>query len=81
MSYMTDIESILAEVNRATEPVEAVRDMIFERGGSWFIPETSSGIFEIQLAGLVGIGPSLSAAVDDWTVQANETLRKQQLGM
>ena len=78
---MTDIESILADVNRAAEPVQAVRDMIFERGGSWFIPETSSGIFEIQLAGLVGIGPSLSGAVDDWMVQANEALRKQNIAM
>lgn len=74
---MTDIASILADVSRATEPVNVIRDRVIEQGGSWCDPCTTPGIFEIQLAGLVGIGPSLTAAVDDWLVQANEALRNE----
>ena len=74
---MTDIASILADVSRASEPVTVIRDLVVEQGGSWCDPAATSGIFEVQLAGLVGIGPSQAAAVDDWILQANEAVRKE----
>lgn len=74
---MADIASILADVCRAPDPVTVIRDRVLEQGGAWCDPSATPGIFEIQLAGLVGIGPSLTAAVDDWLVQANEAVRKE----
>jgi hypothetical protein len=72
---MTDIASILADVSRATQPVAVIRDLVLQQGGSWCDPSTNAGIFEVQLAGLVGIGPSQAAAVDDWIVQARQAMQ------
>ena len=72
---MTDIADILAEVMHSPEPVDAIRAMVLAHGGSWADPENVSGLFEVQLAGLIGIGPSAASAVDDWVYQA-----KRQVG-
>jgi hypothetical protein len=70
---MSGITQILNQVNQAADPVETIRALVLEQGGHWYDPETSLGIVEIQLAGLVGIGPSVPSAVDDWILQARAT--------
>ena len=70
---MSKITQILNQVNKAADPVETIRALVLEHGGHWYDPETSLGIVEIQLAGLVGIGPSVPSAVDDWILQARAT--------
>jgi hypothetical protein len=72
---MTGIAQILAKISMASEPVEALRSAVLSQGGFWPDLQTGLGIFEVQLFGVVGIGPSQSAAVDDWIVQASERLR------
>ena len=62
---------LIAVLEQAPDPVEAVKTLVLAAGGTWVEPEPGiPGIAEIQLAGLVGIGPSLPAAVDDWLLQA-----------
>jgi hypothetical protein len=72
---MTGIAQILAKISMASEPVEALRSAVLSQGGFWPDLQTGLGIFEVQLFGVVGIGPSQSAAADDWVVQASERLR------
>ncbi|WP_044037311.1 hypothetical protein [Octadecabacter arcticus] len=72
---MTGIAQILAKISMASEPVEALRSAVLSQGGFWPDLQTGLGIFEVQLFGVVGIGPSQSAAADDWIVQASERLR------
>lgn len=67
---MDIIKEILADLTRTSDPVACLRDKVLADGGVWSDPERLPGIVEIQLAGLVGIGPSVAAAVDDWIVQA-----------
>ena len=71
---MTDIATLLSRIDAAAEPTETIRSLVLEHGGLWCDPENVTGIFEIQLAGLVGIGPSAASAVDDWTLQARAQL-------
>lgn len=70
---MVEITRILAEIRRAADPVQVARDLVLADGGAWLAPENHRGLFEIQLAGLVGIGPSARAAVEDWIAQAMAT--------
>lgn len=67
---METIKDILADLKRTSDPVAVLRNWIVAEGGVWSDPERLPGIVEIQLAGLVGIGPSVAAAADDWIVQA-----------
>jgi hypothetical protein len=67
---MSDIGDILSELKQGADPVQTIKTVVLTEGGVWYNPEVASGIVEIQVAGLVGIGPSVETAVDDWIVQA-----------
>ncbi len=69
---MTNIATMLAAVTQASNPVSVIRALVLEQGGAWADPENLSGLFEIQLAGLVAIGPTARAAVEDWNLQAQD---------
>ena len=71
---MTDIEDVLAEMAKAADPVDTIRHLVLAQGGTWTDAENATGLFDVQLAGLVGIGPSAATAVDDWLQQAKKTL-------
>ena len=76
---MTVIEDILRALEGASDPVAELRSRVLQENGLWFDPEEVRGIVEIQLAGLVGVGPSVAAAVDDWVEQAKALCAKQAL--
>ena len=67
---MSDIGDILSVLKQGADPVQTIKTVVLTEGGVWYDPEVASGIVEIQVAGLVGIGPSVETAVDDWIVQA-----------
>ena len=69
---MTDIAQVLSKISGATDPVDVLRAAVLSQDGFWPAQQTGVGIYEVQLFGVVGIGPSLSAAADDWIVQAKE---------
>ena len=71
---MTEIAAILAQIQKSKDPVEAVKRLVLAHGGQWCDPENAKGLFEIQLMGLAGIGPSVAAAVDDWLMQAKDAV-------
>ena len=71
---MTEIAAVLAQVQNAPDPVAAVKRLVLAYDGLWCGPENAKGLFEIQLMGLAGIGPSVAAAVDDWLMQAKDTV-------
>ena len=76
---MTVIEDILRALEGASDPVAELRNRVLQENGLWFDPQEVRGIVEIQLAGLVGVGPSVAAAVDDWVEQAKALCAKQAL--
>jgi hypothetical protein len=47
---------------------------VLARGGVWADDPPASGLFEIQLLGLSGIGSTAETAVKDWIVQAEALL-------
>jgi hypothetical protein len=65
-----DLPALLSEVTSASNPVEMIRDLVLQTGGFWQEAGEKTGLFEIQLAGIIGLGPSAEAAVDDWLMQA-----------
>lgn len=67
---MKNIEQVLAQLEQAADPEQAIKALVLAEGGTWVDPDGTLGIVEIQLAGLQGIGPSVAAAVDDWMQQA-----------
>jgi hypothetical protein len=67
---MTDIAQVLSKVSTAADPVDGLRSAVLSQDGFWPAQQTGIGIYEVQLFGVVGIGPSQAAAVDDWVVQA-----------
>jgi len=69
---MTTCASVLTKLQEAADPVTTMRQLVLAHGGHWYDPEHTKGLFEIQLMGLVGIGPSVGAAVDDWLIQAKD---------
>jgi len=72
---MTDIAQVLSKVSAVADPVDVLRSAVLSQDGFWPAQQTGVGIYEVQLFGVVGIGPSLSAAADDWIVQAKEYVR------
>lgn len=70
MSSEITLSPIVEQLRSVTDKVALVRDLVLEHGGFWQDPENQTGLFEIQLAGLAGIGPSAAAAVEDWLAQA-----------
>ena len=73
---MSEIANILYEIAREADPVGVIRSWVLAQGGFWPEAEIQSGLFEIQLAGLIGLGPSVQAAVEDWVYQAKAHLKK-----
>lgn len=71
---MNDIAQILSKLSGATDPVGVLRAAVLSQDGFWPAQYAGVGIYEVQLFGVVGIGPSLSAAADDWIVQAKAQL-------
>ena len=71
---MNTLASALTKLQQAADPVATMRQMVLAHGGHWCDPENATGLFEIQLMGLAGIGPSVAAAVDDWLVQAKDAV-------
>ena len=71
---MTEIAAVLAQIEQSKDPVATIRQLVLAHGGHWCDPENAKGLFEIQLMGLAGIGPSVAAAVDDWVLQAKDTV-------
>jgi hypothetical protein len=77
---MTDITQILAQIAQAADPTEVIKANVLQEGGLWLKPgEQVRSLVEIQLCGLVGIGPSVATAVDDWIVQARHAAQKAEL--
>jgi hypothetical protein len=70
MSSEITLSPIVEQLRSVTDKVALVRDLVLAHGGFWQDPENQTGLFEIQLAGLAGIGPSAAAAVEDWLAQA-----------
>jgi hypothetical protein len=73
---MTDLKQMLDQVSRSAAPADVLRDLVLQNDGFWSVPTEISGLFEVQLAGLVGLGPSPAAAADDWIVQARARVLK-----
>lgn len=73
---MTDLKQMLDQVSRSAAPADVLRDLVLQHDGFWSDPKEISGLFEVQLAGLVGLGPSPAAAADDWIVQARARVLK-----
>ena len=66
----SDLPALLKEVTSASNPVEVIRALVLQTGGFWQDETRKSGLFEIQLAGIMGLGSSAETAVDDWLQQA-----------
>ena len=73
---MNDMTQVLEDISKAPEPVEALRSAVLSQGGFWPDLGTGSGLFEVQLFGVIGFGPSQAIAADDWIVQARALVRK-----
>jgi hypothetical protein len=65
-----DIPAVLSKLAASSNPVEVIRDLVLRTGGFWQDTVEASGLFEIQLAGITGLGSSAQAAVEDWIIQA-----------
>ena len=77
---MADIPKILAQLAQAEDPTKVIKANVLQEGGLWLEPgEQVRSLVEIQLCGLVGIGPSVAAAVDDWIVQARHAAQKKEV--
>ena len=68
-----DIPAVLSKLSASSNPVEVIRDLVLRTGGFWQDTEEASGLFEIQLEGIMGLGSSAQAAVEDWVIQARRT--------
>ena len=77
---MADIPQILGQLAQAEDPTEVIKAHVLQEGGLWLEPgEQVRSLVEIQLCGLVGIGPGVAAAVDDWIVQARHAVQKAEI--
>lgn len=76
MTHIDDIALTLQQLRSTNDRVAVARQKVLERGGHWADNPPPSGIFEIQLLGLVGIGSGAETAVEDWVAQAEATLAR-----
>ena len=76
MTHIDDIALILHKLRSSSDRLAVARQIVLERGGHWADDPPPSGIFEIQLLGLVGIGSGGETAVEDWMAQADAVLAK-----
>ena len=70
MTHIDDIALTLEQLRSTNDRLMTARQIVLERGGTWADDPPPSGIFEIQLLGLVGIGSGAETAVEDWMAQA-----------
>jgi hypothetical protein len=61
-----DIPAVLSKLAASSNPV-------LRTGGFGHDTVEASGLFEIHLAGITGLGSSAQAAVEDWVIQARRT--------
>ena len=76
MTQTDTITEILRQLASANDRVAAARQIVLEHGGQWADDPPPSGIFEIQLLGLVGIGSGAATAIEDWMAQAEAMLAR-----
>lgn len=76
MPHANDFAQILQQLRAASDGLAVARQIVLDRGGYWADDPPASGIFEVQILGLVGIGPSAETAVEDWIAQAEIALAK-----
>ena len=76
MTHIDDIALTLHKLRSASDRLAVARQIVLDRGGYWADDPPSSGIFEIQLLGLVGIGSGAATAIEDWIMQAEALLAK-----
>ena len=74
MSEIDDIAWTLHRLAGAKDRVAAAREIVLACGGVWADEPPASGLYEIQLRGLLGIGSTAETAVKDWIVQAEAVL-------
>lgn len=74
MAQIDEIAQILHQLASANDRVAAARNIVLEHGGHWHDDLPPSGLFEIQLLGLMGLGPSAETAIEDWIAQAEAVL-------
>lgn len=74
MTHIDDIALVLQHLRAASDQLTTARQIVLERGGYWADDPPPSGIFEMQLLGLVGIGPNAKTAVEDWIAQAEAAI-------
>ena len=78
MPTRQDLSDILSTLNSAADPVHAAKQIVVDLGGDWTDAEGHLGLFEVQIAGLSGIGPSPNSAIDDWMSQARDVMSEPQ---
>lgn len=76
MTHIDDIALTLHKLRSASDQLAVARQIVLERGGHWADDPPPSGIFEIQLLGLVGIGSGAATAIEDWIAQAEAMLAR-----
>ena len=74
MPTRQDLSDILSTLNSASDPVHAAKRIVVYLGGDWTDAKGHLGLFEVQIAGLSGIGPSPNSAIDDWMSQARDVM-------
>ena len=74
MPTRQDLSDILSTLNSASDPVHAAKRIVVDLGGDWTDAKGHLGLFEVQIAGLAGIGPSPNSAIDDWISQARDVM-------
>jgi hypothetical protein len=74
MPTRQDFTDVLAQLTASTDVVDKAKELVRARGGNWTEPQGHLGLFEIQIDGVFGIGPTPTAAIDDWMSQARDVV-------
>ena len=72
---MIDVEktrSVLNQIAHAKDPLGLVRELVLASGGTWIDTATvdMAFLFEVNLHGVRGFGLGVSAAINNWIVNA-----------
>ena len=74
MPNRKDLSDVLARLTASKNIVDQAKKLVLARGGAWTEHQGQLGLFEIQIDGLFGIGPTPAAATDDWMSQARDVV-------
>ena len=74
MPTRKDLSDVLARLTASKNIVDQAKKLVLARGGAWTEHQGQLGLFEIQIDGLFGIGPTPAAATDDWMSQARDVV-------